>query len=64
MEFDKWFLRSMKNGDISFICDMTTFVEKINNVFLLYQYKGVKGKTFYHWTYSLEEAVEIAYRKI
>ena len=64
MDFDKWLLGSLENGEIGFIKDMTTYVEKINGAFLLYEYKGAGRKIFYSWTHSVNEALEKASEKI
>ena len=64
MDFDEWLLRSLEDGQVGFIKDMTTYVEKINGVFLIYEYKGVGRKIFYSWTHSIDEVLEEASEKI
>lgn len=64
MDFDEGLLGSLDDGQNGLIKGMTTYVEKVNGVFLLYEYRGAGGKIFYSWTHSVDEALEKASEKI
>jgi len=62
-DVDKAQLKYIQDGQIAFVgfhLPRKTYVEKVNNVFLLYEWKD-SSKVFYHWTTDVQDVLDRAY---